>query len=130
MKAGAEPEFELVEEGERVAGIAAGVDRAHLRKLKRGEVPIGRSVDLHGLHRREAGELVKRELREAHARGVRCVVVIHGRGTRSEEGPVLRRALLGWLRRPPLAALVLAFASALPRDGGAGATYVLLRRAR
>jgi DNA-nicking Smr family endonuclease len=38
--------------------------------------------------------------------------------------------MIGWLTSPPLAARVMAFASALPRDGGAGACYVLLRRVR
>ena len=45
-------------------------------------------------------------------------------------GPVLKEALLGWLCEPPLDRLVMAFASAVPEDGGTGATYVLLRRKR
>jgi DNA-nicking Smr family endonuclease len=45
-------------------------------------------------------------------------------------GPVLKEAVLGWLCEPPLARLVMAFASAVPEHGGAGATYVLLRRQR
>jgi DNA-nicking Smr family endonuclease len=43
---------------------------------------------------------------------------------------VLKGGVVDWLVEAPLASLVLAFATAQPRDGGAGASYVLLRRAR
>jgi DNA-nicking Smr family endonuclease len=43
---------------------------------------------------------------------------------------VLREGVTDWLTAPPLAARVMAFASARPEDGGSGATYVLLRRVR
>jgi DNA-nicking Smr family endonuclease len=122
--------FEVVRTGERVEGIAAGIDRAHLRRLKRGEIEPARRIDLHGQERRGAKPLVERELRAAYEAGERCVAFVHGRGLRSEAGPVLKEALLEWLQAPPLAALVLAFASARPEEGGAGALHVLLRRKR
>jgi DNA-nicking Smr family endonuclease len=40
---------------------------------------------------------------------------------------VLKEALFEWLQQPPLASVVMAFASAQGGDGGVGATYVLLR---
>jgi DNA-nicking Smr family endonuclease len=43
---------------------------------------------------------------------------------------VLRDGLVEWLSQPALRDKVLAFAGALPRDGGEGATYLLLRRRR
>jgi DNA-nicking Smr family endonuclease len=69
-------------------------------------------------------------LRSVHAEGGRCVLVIHGRGRHSEGEPVLKEALLEWLAEPPVASLVMAFASASGGDGGVGATYVLLRSER
>jgi DNA-nicking Smr family endonuclease len=122
--------FEVVRSGERAEGLAPGVDRKHLLELRRGEKRIRRRVDLHGLTAAEARRELAAELADAHAAGERCVLVIHGRGLRSEGGPVLRDGVVEWLTAPPLAALVLAFASALPRDGGPGASYVLLRRPR
>lgn len=122
--------FTVREHGERVEGLAEGIDRAHLDRLKRGRVPVQREIDLHGLEQREAGLAVRRQLQEAFASGERCVLIIHGRGTHSDLGPVLKEALLGWLCKPPLDRLVMAFASALPEDGGVGASYVLLRRQR
>lgn len=59
----------------------------------------------------------------------RCVLLIHGRGLNSPDRvPVLKNALVGWLTRGRLAKRVLAFATARPVDGGAGALYVLLRK--
>jgi DNA-nicking Smr family endonuclease len=122
--------FEIDRLGERVEGIAPGIDRGVLRKLRNGEFPRDARLDLHGLHAPAARERVRETLQRVHAEGGRCVLVIHGRGRRSEAEPVLKEALLEWLAEPPLAALVMAFASASGGDGGVGATYVLLRRDR
>jgi DNA-nicking Smr family endonuclease len=122
--------FELERLGERAFGLARGVDRKHLLRLRRGEAPVERRIDLHGLTAAEARRELSAELRDACSAGVRCVLVIHGRGLHSDTGPVLRGGVVDWLTAPPLASWVLAFASAQPRDGGAGASYVLLRRQR
>jgi DNA-nicking Smr family endonuclease len=122
--------FTLRESGERIEGLAQGIDRAHLVRLKRGQVPVEREIELHGLRQDEAGHEVRGDLREAFEMGERCVLIIHGRGSRAEAGPVLKEALLGWLCEPPLDRMVMAFASAVPEHGGTGATYVLLRRNR
>ncbi len=126
----AEPGFEITRNGERSEGLARGIDRAHLTRLRRGEVRIERRVDLHGLTAAEARQELSAELEDAFASDERCVLVIHGRGLHSDTGPVLRDGVVGWLTSGRPAARVMAFASALPRDGGPGASYVLLRRAR
>ncbi len=41
---------------------------------------------------------------------------------------MLKEELKTWLTRDPLKRVVLAFVTALPRHGGAGALYVLLRK--
>jgi len=122
--------FELERSGERTFGLARGVDRKHLLRLRRGEAPVERRVDLHGLGAAEARRELAAKLADAHAAGVRCVLVIHGRGLHSDAGPVLRGGVVEWLTAPPLARWVMAFASAQPRHGGEGASYVLLRRSR
>jgi DNA-nicking Smr family endonuclease len=121
--------FTVRQSGERIDGLAQGIDRAHLDRLKRGKTPVDREIDLHGLRQREAGSAVRAQLQEAFEMEERCVLIIHGRGARTE-GPVLKEALLDWLCEPPLDRLVMAFASAIPDHGGTGATYVLLRRKR
>lgn len=122
--------FALETSGERIEGLVHGIDRAWLRRLRAGEITPETRVDLHGLSAREAERLLRRTLAAAHDAGRRCVLVVHGRGLRSAEGAVLRAALPQWLADPRTAPRVMAFASARPRDGGTGATYVLLRRPR
>jgi DNA-nicking Smr family endonuclease len=112
--------------GGLVDGFAPGFDRRRLRALRRGEIPPEHELDLHGLRRDEARRALRLALREAVSAGLRCVLVVHGRGARSEGGAILRQELPDWLGEPPLAAHVLAFAAADGRGGGA--TYVLLRR--
>ncbi len=97
---------------------------------RRGRIPPELRIDLHGLRADEARRHVHTELSAAIADGVRCVIVVHGKGLRSDGAPVLRNALVDWLASPDLEGRVLAFAPAQPEDGGRGATYVLLRRRR
>jgi len=123
-------EFEIERSGESVRGLAFGIDRAHLRRLERGEIDFDRRLDLHGSNAAEARHLLTNELKNAFASGNRCVLIVHGRGLHSEDGPVLKTAVIEWLTTPPLAAHVMAFSSALPAEGGPGATAVLLRRKR
>ena len=120
--------FEIERLGEHVEGIAAGTDHAHLRRLRNGEQRPDARVDLHGMIERDAQRRVREELARVHREGGHCVLIVHGRGRHSAGDPVLKEALLEWLVAPPLATLVMAFASAAGRDGGVGATYVLLRR--
>ena len=64
--------------------------------------------------------------------GRRVVLVITGKGGRSAESPVgvLRRQVPMWINQPPLREMVLGLSPAAPRDGGDGALYLLLRRAK
>ncbi|MHA7837655.1 MAG: Smr/MutS family protein [bacterium] len=114
---------------ERCLAAAPGVNDGRLRRLAGGDPSPEEQIDLHGLRSAAAGDRIARSLGAARARGLSCVLVIHGRGRRSEGGtPVLRDRLPGWLTGPACADHVLAFAPAPPRLGGPGATLVLLRR--
>jgi len=121
--------FDLADTGEFVCGLAPGVDRRLLRKLRRGEFAVQAHVDLHGLRSEDARTAVERFVRKSRSAGLRCVLVVHGRGLRSKDHiPVLKEKLVRWLSHGRIGRQVLAFASARPHDGGAGAVYVLLRR--
>jgi DNA-nicking Smr family endonuclease len=122
--------FRFPETGEPGLGAAGGVSDAQLLALRRADPEPEERIDLHGLRREAAGRLVANRIESARARGLRCVVLIHGRGRRSETGEsVLRESVPGWLSKAPCATHVLAFAPAPKRLGGEGATLVLLRRA-
>ena len=122
--------FDLADGDEFVEGRVAGLDASLVRKLRRGEFAVQGHVDLHGMTREEAKGAVERFLRASRNAGKRCVLVVHGRGLHSKDQlPVLKEALRTWLSTARFARHVLAFATAQPADGGAGAVYVLLRRA-
>jgi len=122
-------EFKLSDTEEWIDGLAPGVDPRLLRSLKRGEYSVQDHLDLHGEVQESARIKVLSTLSSARARGLRCVLIIHGRGHGSPGGvPVLKTALVRWLSRGELGRQVLCFCTALPSDGGAGAIYVLLRR--
>jgi DNA-nicking Smr family endonuclease len=125
-----EPRFELSPGDALVEGAVAGLDAGVVRRLRRGDYAVEGRLDLHGLLREEARGAVERFLRESRLGGKRCVLLVHGRGRHSpDQVPVIKEALQQWLASGRFGRLVLAFASARPADGGAGALYVLLRRA-
>lgn len=122
----ATPDDEPHEAGEPYRG---DVPPREFAALRRGDTRVESRIDLHGLDRGQARATLRKSFGVASAAGRACVLVIHGRGRGSRDGETtLRDALPGWLRSPPLDAWVRGFAPALPRDGGEGATYVLLRR--
>lgn len=112
------------------AGEFAGVDRRTADRLRRGRLAIDARLDLHGMTRAAAQDALVRFVDSASARDLRCVLVITGKGTFSEDGGVLRRELPRWLNFPELRRKVVAFTEAQPQHGGAGAVYILLRRRR
>jgi len=121
--------FELTDRGGgALEGVAPGFDRRRLRALRRGEIASDLEIDLHGMRREEAHRALRGALHQALADRARCVLIVHGRGLRSESEPVLRASLAEWLAEAPHGPEVLAFTPAEGRRGGA--TYVLLRRAR
>ncbi len=113
---------------EYVEGSRPGLNPEIVNKLAAGLFPIHDHLDLHGLTVNEAQERVFRFVIDSRRLGHRCVLVIHGRGLGSPEGkPVLKPHVVAWLSRSALRKHVLAFATARPYDGGAGAVYVLLK---
>lgn len=111
-------------------GTVVGVSKAQADRMRRGQLPIEARLDLHGHTQVEAHRALDGFLAAAQASGKRCVLVVTGRGLAKQDGGVLRRAVPRWLNQPPNRARILAFDRAQPRHGGAGALYVLLRRAR
>ncbi len=111
-------------------GRVAGVDKRSAQRLTRGQLPVEARLDLHGHTQGEAHAALGRFLAEAQARGLRCVLVITGKGTTKEAGGVLRNQVPRWLNEPANRARILAFDYAQPKHGGLGALYVLMRRKR
>lgn len=100
-----------------------GISHKTLRKLSKGQYNVDAVLDLHRNTIEEARSAVNQFLHECLRRGVKCVLIIHGKG-KPGSTPALKNQLNYWLRQ---AQPVLAFCSAEPRHGGTGAVYVLLR---
>jgi DNA-nicking Smr family endonuclease len=121
--------FDVQYTDEYIEGAVVGADPELLAKLRRGDFSVQAHFDLHGMTTGSARQALERFILSSVIKGLRCVLVIHGRGLNSRNQiPILKQNMSSWLKRGRLKRLVLAFATARPCDGGAGAIYVLLRK--
>ena len=103
-----------------------GLQHKVSKRLRQGQIPIEADLDLHGFTIEEAAHALDEFIDMAQENDLRCVIVVHGKGHRSEENkPVLKSQINHWLRQHDG---VMAFSSAMPKHGGVGAMYVILRR--
>jgi DNA-nicking Smr family endonuclease len=105
----------------------AGLNAGMVRKLKRGQLPIDYTLDLHGMTQAQAYQALQNCLAQSYQAGKRVLLVITGKGSLSKSG-VLREALPNWLNDSALRPYMLAFGAARREDGGSGAFYVLLKK--
>ncbi len=110
--------------GQRLTYQTSSVSRRRMRELSRGKLKIEAEIDLHGLTVSEARRELSDFLEECIHRGLSCIRIVHGKGKSSgARGPVVKSMTNSYLRQIDA---VLAFCSALDKDGGTGAVYVLL----
>jgi DNA-nicking Smr family endonuclease len=115
-----------------------GLDKRTAERLRKGEIPIEAKLDLHGMTQAEASAALSRFVRQSRLYGLRCLLVITGKGERRRaeedvivpamETGVLKQLVPRWLSSGAERQHILAIATARPQHGGAGALYVLLRR--
>jgi len=120
--------FVVADTAEYIEGTGYQVNRAVAERLHRGEFSIQGHIDLHGLSVETARDVFEGFFKKSITDGKRMVLVIHGRGLSSPAEPILKTNVFKWLTTGPWRKWVMAFASARLCDGGAGATYVLLRK--
>ncbi len=102
-----------------------GIGPDVVKKLRRGHWIIQDELDLHGMRRDEAREMVVEFLKASTLRGIRCIRIVHGKGLGSVNNePILKKLVFKWLVQR---ADVMAFCQAKPADGGGGAVIVLLK---
>ena len=114
-----------IENGDLITFLRKGLPTDLLRKLKRGQWIVQASLDLHGLTTDGARTGLARFLGFARHGGIRCVRIVHGKGTRSPNNvaQIRNKVRLSLSQRDE----VLAFCDAAPADGGSGAVIVLLK---
>jgi DNA-nicking Smr family endonuclease len=112
------------------------VDPAIHKKVRRGRIEIDGTIDLHGMTQTEAREALRRYIFTRAARGDRTILVITGKGAKTDndyvaamtERGILRTMLPIWLSEPGLNHLISGWSLAARGHGGEGAWYVRLRR--
>jgi DNA-nicking Smr family endonuclease len=122
-----------------------GLDRRVSQRLARGQAEVEATLDLHGHNQREAHDALLSFLTRARARGLRCVLVITGKGASPyarhtlhgadfyevpERQGVLRSAVPRWLEEASFRTHLSGFQPAHPKHGGGGAFYIWLRKKR
>ncbi len=101
-------------------------DRRTWQKLTRGQIAIESRLDLHGRTQAEAHDALERFLRTSSARGLRCVLIVTGKGVEGQG--ILRQMVPRWLEEANNRKSVITYCPAHARHGGGGALYVLIRR--
>lgn len=118
---------------QRLAQEPLRMDAKTHRRMAGGKLNPEARLDLHGRTLAAAHPALAGFVLSCHARGLRLVLVITGKG-RGDGGPLpfrpgaLRHHVPDWLRMPPLGTVVQQVAPAHRRHGGEGAYYVYLRR--
>lgn len=108
--------------GYKRPGIQDGV----FRKLRLGKYDIEARLDLHRMTIDHARSALYNFIEDCMRYDLRTVLILPGKGDRNMEDPaVLKSHLVHWL---PQLDDVQAFHTAQPKDGGAGALYILLRK--
>lgn len=119
--------IKLSDTGEYMEWVNKGAKGLICKRLHSGDFSIQDYIDLHGMTLKEAEVEIAKFLRNALIKGLSCVKIIHGRGLRSPKGPVLKEAVEKWLKGR-FKKYILAYVTARDKDGGLGATYVMLNR--
>ena len=109
----------------------SGISANQADKLKKGKIRPEKTFDLHGYTQFRAHNYINEELLKCYNKNIRSILIITGKkfGKSGAEG-VLKKEVPRWLNLSPLRDIILMTSWAMPRDGGEGALYVLLRRSR
>ncbi|TOG46628.1 DNA endonuclease SmrA [Vibrio parahaemolyticus] len=102
-----------------------GVQDGVFRKLRLGKYPIQALLDLHRKTLKEARDEVVKFLKQCISMDIRTVVIVHGRGERSNPPALMKSFVSSWLQQIQEVQCVH---SAQRFHGGSGAVYVLLRK--
>jgi DNA-nicking Smr family endonuclease len=123
------------ERAKSASSTAPLADASGHRKVRRGKLDIDARIDLHGMRQVEAQTALAGIIARTRTNRGRCILVVTGKGQAIDPGEdyitpqpgVIRRRLPEWLNGPGCREHVSGYAQAHPKDGGAGAFYVLLK---
>jgi len=103
----------------------SGIQPLVFKSLRNAKYQFDYHLDLHRYTIQQAREAVFRLISSGEIEDLRCFLITHGKGERSSEPAKLKSYVNHWLQQIDQ---VVAFHSALPRHGGTGSVYVLLKK--
>ena len=118
-------EVEWVEPLSILSHKISGIQPNVFKNLKAAKYQFDYHLDLHKMNVIQARDAVFQLINSAEVEDFRCFLVIHGKGERSKQPARLKSYVNHWLKQIHQ---VVAFNTALPKHGGAGSTYVLLKK--
>lgn len=103
-----------------------GIQKRKLTLLKKGQLPLDSVLDLHGYTVKSAEKILFRYINMCLNKNFKCVKIIHGKGSPclTQLAPI-KNMLYQWLEQHPN---ISAYATATLKDGGLGATYILIKK--
>ena len=104
---------------------STGTNSASLRRFRNHFGKIKSCLDLHGYTRTPAIETLIDHIRQCRNKGIAYFLVIFGKGLSSPREPVLKKIICSYMIASPE---ILAYEFAMPKDGGDGAAYVMLKK--
>ena len=107
---------------DKIAYNAPHIGHKLLRQLRQGKLAVEATCDLHGLNIAQANQCLGQFIYQSLTRQLRCVRIVHGKGGAYAK---MKTWCAQVLREHDD---VLAIFSCIPRHGGTGAVYVLLRQ--
>lgn len=104
----------------------AGIQDAVFKNLRLGKYPVEFKLSLKGLSIEESAARLYRTICDCHEKGMRTLLIEHGRGLESKPFQGYKRSCVKrWLDE---LTEVIAYHSAQPQHGGLAATYVMLKK--
>lgn len=111
------------------AGDLTSMDGRNAERLRKGKMEVDGRLDLHGFTADSAWKALRSFILFSYRHKRRCVIIVTGKGWKSESGVgVLRSQLPKWLNTPEIQPFILGFSRAQDKDGGDGAFYVMIKR--
>jgi DNA-nicking Smr family endonuclease len=102
----------------------SSIQKKQQKKIRQGTLRVDGHLDLHGFHQQRATKELSQFVEHAMSVAFQFLIVVHGKGSRSEHQSVLKPLVHHWLAQQ---SMVLAWCPAQPKHGGSGASYIYLR---
>lgn len=109
--------------------ITLGLDANSDKKLRTGNYPIDLILDFHGLTLDQAFDSLIYNIENAYNRGLRCLLVITGKGNRTPAGKTsIKDSIEKWLKIEKISNKIIKYIDADVKHGGTGSLYILLKK--